>query len=329
MRVSMGILAFLPCFSSIFQEFLLCFVTNLVIVRILYDTIRIYGMIRHLARFTFVMSILAFPANAQTSNDTVLPKLPEPLQNLANEGAQVRFLGKDHGVEGWIAIKNGQEQYFYVLPNDGGFVSGILFDARGKPVTIDQVRRLRAQGDDLLDQLTADSPEQSTNIADATEAKKYEFKTPSEQLFSDIESSNWVPLGKAGTPLFYSFIDPQCPHCHSMLGDMKPLIDSGRVQVRMIPVGFKEETKAQAAYLLATPAPERVWWAHMGGDETALPARKEINQQGVQRNMSVMQSWKLSVTPLIIYRGQDDKVKIIRGKPKDIEAFINDLGARS
>ncbi len=291
-------------------------------------------MIRFFARSSLIfscvaMSVMAFPALAQEGNDMLLPRLPEPIQNLANEGAQVRFLGKDNGVEGWIAIKNGQEQYFYVLPNNGGFISGILFDAKGKAVTIEQVRRLRSQGDNLLDQLTADSPQEAANISTAQDTSKYEFKTPSEQLFNDIETSNWVPIGQAGTPLIYSFIDPQCPHCHSMMQDMKPLIDAGRIQVRMIPVGFKDETRAQAAYLMATPSPEQVWWAHMNGDETALPARKDINQQGVQRNMSVMQSWKLTVTPLIIYRAKDNTVKIVRGKPRDMNALINDIGARS
>lgn len=284
-------------------------------------------MIKHIAMFSLVLGLLAVPAQAQ--DNTLLPKLPEPIQNLVNDGAQIRFLGKDHGVEGWIAIKNGQEQYFYVLPNGGGFVSGILFDTQGKAVTIDQVRRLRAQGDDLLDKLTADTPQQQPKISEAKEAKKYEFKTPSEQLFYDIENSNWIPVGQAGTPVFYSFIDPQCPNCHGMMRDLKPHIEAGRVQVRMIPVGDRDETKAQAAYLMATPGPEQVWWAHLSGDKSALPARQDINQQGVQRNLSVMQSWKLSVTPLVIYRGKDEKVKIIRGKPQDIEALISDLGART
>ena len=264
--------------------------------------------------------------NVQAQNDTVLPKLPTPIQDLADEGAQIRFLGKDFGLEGWIAIKNGQEQYFYVMPGTGAFLTGILFDDKGKAVTIEQVRQLRAQNGGLLDALAADEPIRTTKeeISD-----RYEFKTPSEQLFYDIENSNWVPMGQAGTPVFYSFIDPQCPHCHEMMKEMRPHIEAGSVQIRMIPVGFKDQTKAQAAYLLATPSPEKVWWRHMDGDTTALPARAEISQQGVERNMSIMQSWKLSVTPLIIYRGKDSKVKIIRGKPKNIEALIKDLGSRT
>ncbi|PCI55385.1 MAG: thiol:disulfide interchange protein [Alphaproteobacteria bacterium] len=277
---------------------------------------------------TFIAACTMMGSTASFAQDnTLLPELPTPIKNLVDEGAQVRFLGKDFGVEGWVAIKNGQEQYFYVLPNSGGFISGILFDDKGQAVTIKQVSRLRAQnGGALLDTLAADAPSKITN---ETTAQKYEFKTPSEQLFWDIENSNWIPVGQAGTPVFYSFIDPQCPHCHTMMNAMKSYIDDGRVQVRLIPVGFKEETRAQAAFLLATPAPAQVWWRHLAGDKTVLPAKQEINQQGVQRNLSIMQSWKLNVTPLIIYRGKDQKVKIIRGKVKDIEALIRDLGART
>lgn len=277
---------------------------------------------------TFIAACTMMGSTASIAQDnTLLPELPAPIKNLMNEGAQVRFLGKDFGVEGWVAIKNGQEQYFYVLPNNGGFISGILFNEKGQAVTIEQVSRLRSQsGGALLDTLAADAPR---SVTDVTQAKKYEFKTPSEQLFWDIENSNWIPIGQAGTPVFYSFIDPQCGHCHTMMKAMKPYIDEGRMQVRLIPVGFKEETRAQAAFLLATPAPAQVWWRHLDGDRTVLPAKQEINQQGVQRNLSIMQSWKLNVTPLIVYRGKDKKVKIIRGKVKDIEALISDLGART
>jgi thiol:disulfide interchange protein DsbG len=275
-----------------------------------------------------ILSLAGGGAFAQNSNDTLLPKMPDPISNLASDGAQIRFLGKDSGVEGWIAIKNGQEQYFYVLPN-GSFLSGLLFDPKGKAVTIDQVRRLREQSGELLDTLTANAPIPPTNVQDAAKADKYEFKTPSEQLYYDLENSNWLPVGKAGTPLFYSFVDPQCAHCHNMMNALKPLIDSGKVQVRMIPVGFHDETQAQAAYLLAAPSPVDLYWRYLGGDKDALPASPEISKQGVQRNLSIMQSWKLSVTPLIVYRGIDDKVKIIRGMPKDLDGLIADLGART
>lgn len=258
----------------------------------------------------------------------VVPDLPDSLKTLASSGAQMRYLGKELGLDGWVAIKNGQEQYFYVLPDQQGFLSGVLFDKEGKIVTVDQVARLRKQGTDteVLDTLAADN---AIDRAEAeNKAKKYEFMTPSEQLFFDVENSNWLPLGQAGTPVFYALIDPQCPYCHEMMVALKSKIDDGKVQVRMIPVGRTEQTKVQAAFLMAAPDPAGTWWRHMNGDADALPAKQGINTQGVERNMLLMQSWKFQGTPTIIYRAKDGTVKIITSKPKDLDALITDLGSK-
>lgn len=271
--------------------------------------------------------LFSHTALAQTSSETDLPKLPQPIQNLVNEGAQIRYLGRDYGMDGWIAIKNGQEQYFYVMPDQKAFLMGVMFDDSGKVVTVDQVSRLRKDGDEVLD-LLADDLTPKTN---ATEDKKsqLEFKSPSEQLFSDIESSNWLPLGQSGAPIMYAFIDPQCPHCHHMITDLrKDYIEAGRVQLRIIPIGFREETRAQAAFLMASPDPQTRFFNFLDGDENALPARQEINQQGVQRNLAIMQTWKFNVTPMAVYRAKDGSVKIVRGRPQDIPALVDDLGSR-
>ncbi|MCL4678666.1 MAG: thioredoxin fold domain-containing protein [Alphaproteobacteria bacterium] len=280
-------------------------------------------------RFVLTLAILAtcLSAPAAFAQEELLPTIPDPLKGLVNEGAQIRFLGRDEGVEGWIVIKTGVEQYFYVLPS-GAFVTGILFDKTGKTLTVDQVARLRGQGDDLLDKLAGEMAPAKPSEAQAGKAK-YDFKTPSEQFFYDVENSNWIPFGKAGTPVFYAFVDPQCPHCHEMMKELRPLLDQGRVQLRLIPVGFSPETQSQAAFLMAAPDPVALWWRNMDGDTTALPAKQEINTQGVQRNLSVMQVWKLNGTPTVMYRDKEEKVKIIEGKPKNLETLIGDLGARS
>ena len=271
------------------------------------------------AVFSFVLMVSGF-AHAQEN----LPKMPDPIKNLAEEGAQIRYLGRDYGFDSWITIKNGQEQYFYVLPDQSAFVMGVLFDNKGKLVTVDQVQRLRGSGDDLLDSLAS---EEFTNKPSTPD---FDSLAPSERLFYDIENSNWVPLGQAGAPVIYSFIDPQCPHCHSFINELREgYLDEGKIQVRMVPVGFKDETRSQAAFLMATPNPQERWMKHMDGDESALPAKSEISQQGVQRNLAIMQSWKFNVTPMIVYRGKDGTVKLVRGKPKNIDNMIADIGARS
>lgn len=279
-----------------------------------------FSLFTCLGVFSLVLAFIYSPANSQPADP--LPKLPVPIENLVNEGAQIRYLGKDNGMDAWLTIKNGVEQYFYVLPDQSAFVMGVMFDADGKLVTVRQVQRLRSQGDTLLDTLAEFPTEQATE-----NEKPFEFKTPAEQMFADIEASNWVALGRPGAPVMYSFIDPQCPHCHSFVEELKNggYFDDGKVQLRLIPVGFREETRAQAAFLIATPNPEDRWFKHMAGDETALPAKSEINQQGVQRNLAIMQSWKFNVTPMIIYRGKDGSVKLVRGKPQSTQGVVGDV----
>jgi len=274
----------------------------------------------------FLLVLLAMPS---FTNAQGVPELPAPIQNLVDEGAQIRFLGKDHGFDAWLTIKNGQEQYFYVKPDGQAFLMGVLFDKNGEMVTLDQVERLREGGDStLLDTLTG--TEFDTSNASEAARQSFEFKSPSERLFHDIENSNWVALGNPRAPVIYSFIDPQCPHCHHFIEEIRAeYLDKGRVQVRMIPVGFREETRAQAAFLMATPDPEARFYAHMDGDEEAIPVNAALNQQGVQRNLAIMQSWKLNVTPMIFYRGRDGEVKVIRGKPQDSAAMIADLAPQS
>lgn len=255
------------------------------------------------------------------------PEMPEPIKNLELEGAQIRFLGRDHGFDSWLAVKNGQEQYFYVLPDGSAFVMGVLFDSSGKLITAQQVSRLQERGDDIVSMMGPERFEQGQPRAGGADA---EDLPPSERLFNDIQTSNWVPLGKPGAPVLYSFIEMQCPHCHTFIEQLreKDVFSKGELQLRMIPVGFREESVAQAAFLIATPEPQSRWFRFMDGDSEALPQKDGINDQGVQKNMTIMQSWKFDATPMSVYRDKDGKVKIIRGIPEDLDALINDIGMR-
>lgn len=263
------------------------------------------------------VSFVSFPLLAQAQQE---PPLPQLIQNLANEGAQVRYLGRHNGLDGWVTIKQGQEQYFYMPQGGQSLLMGVLFDMDGKMVTARQVRALQEQSGAALDVFTA----QAQPAPKASPA----FKTPAEQMFDDIGNANWIALGKPEAPVLYAFIDTQCPHCHDFINDLRGggYLENGMVQLRLIPVGLRPQTKTQAAVLLAAPDPQARLFAHLDGDDKALPLPPEsINEQGVERNMAVMQSWKLDATPLVVYRAADGQVKIVQGRPKDIARVISDL----
>lgn len=279
--------------------------------------------------YSLFLALILMPASPKAFSQEAVPDMPEALQILIDRGAQARYLGTRHGMQGWVTIFKGQEQYYYVTPDGQGFLMGLLFDKDGSMATINQVRDLQSQSDDALDILAVEKPKAET-LAEAKQKvnKEFEYKTPAERMFTDVENSNWISFGSEDAPIIYSFMDPQCPHCHSFMKDLRDgYLEKGLVQLRVIPVGFREETLAQAAFLLASPDAQDRWFKHLDGDESALPARTAINTQGVQKNLSLMQAWKFDVTPMTIYRGKDGKVKIVRGRASDLNALLADLGA--
>jgi thiol:disulfide interchange protein DsbG len=273
------------------------------------------------------LALITFTVPALAQRETVLPDVPEALQGLVERGAQIRYLGKEHGLDGWIAIYQGQEQYYYVTSDKKAFVTGLMFGADGRPITIEQVKDLQSQSGPVLDLLAEGSatapttPEITRNLADTAK-----LSTPSERMFADVENSNWVRLGNQNAPVIYSFVDPQCPHCHELMKDLRAShIDTGLLQLRIIPVGFQQGSLAQSSFLLAAPNAAELWYKHLDGDKDALPAKSDVSTQAIQKNMALMQAWKFNVTPLNVYRGKDGTVKIVAGRIKDINAVMNDL----
>ncbi len=269
-------------------------------------------------------ALVALPALAQQK--TGEPPMPKPLKTMADEGAQIRYMGGDLGLNAWLAIHKGQEQYFYATPDGRAMVLGLLFETEtGRMVTMEQIRKIQKESGGVLDMFAAPAPEAKPD-PNAGEAK---IKTPAEKMYDDIEAANSIPFGNKDAPVMYAFMDPQCQHCHAFMDDLrKDFLPNGAVQLRMIPVGFNRDSLAQAAFLLGAPDPEQRFIRHLDGDKLALPISYDINQQGVERNMSVMQGWKFNVTPMIVYRSVSGEVKIIQGRPKDLPALIKDLSAK-
>lgn len=282
-------------------------------------------MIRRLLPVLAALTLLMpFAAMAEDAN----PPLPDTLQNLAAKGAQIRYLGREKNLDGWIAIQNGQEQYFYATPDREAIMMGLLFDKTGKMITIRQVQNLQKGNDPTIESLISEAAPPTEQSMESLQKKLSEAaKVPeSQKFFSEIEKTNWIALGDEKAPVVYAFLDPQCPHCHDFMQDIrKTFIEPGQIQVRMIPVGFRDDTKAQAAFLLAAPNAKELWFKHLDGDDKALPVSPDVNKQAVEANLAVMQNWKLDATPLIVYKSAKGEVKIIRGRPKNPSDILTDL----
>jgi thiol:disulfide interchange protein DsbG len=156
--------------------------------------------------FVFMIALGAF-WRERPSPEPAIAGSAAAIQDLVDRGAQIKYLGKRHGMDGWITIYQGQEQYYYVTPDKEGFVMGVLFDKDGNMATVDQVRKLQAEGGEVLDFLTMDKEPEAKTLSSVKDAAA-EYKTPAEKMFADVENSNWIALGDARAPVIYSFVDP-------------------------------------------------------------------------------------------------------------------------
>jgi thiol:disulfide interchange protein DsbG len=286
--------------------------------------------------FMAALCMAALFSSASVKADAV-PAMPEPLSSLAEEGAQIRFLGHDLGLEGWLVVLKGTQQFFYSTPDKKALLSGVLYKSSGELVTSEQLKRLETTDKDLIDQFAGGTAREVDDVADNTaslvkaaqkpSASDYANLSPSEQLFLTIENSNWVALGDKNAPVVYSFVDPKCPHCHDFVNDLRRgFLKRGMVQLRIIPVGLMdEESLKQAAYLLSAADAEERYYKHLDGDKTALPVTNSFNTDGVELNIDIMRGWGFDVTPFSIYRDASGKVKIVKGAPSRLETIINDL----
>ncbi len=293
------------------------------------------------------VSIITPPAVAQSP---LQQPLPDYVQTLANAGAEIHYLGNDLGLNGWMAVKGGTRQYVYVTPNQEAYIVGLLLDRTGQLITTGQLDRfLKANPSYLSPQQQSIIPQQSANPTE--QVPNYHFKndlaqtfspsknptpapavsspdSPSQKLFSKVQAGDWVEIGQSTAPLIYAFIDPECPHCHKFITNLREsgAYEKGQIRTRLLPVGIMgEESLYEAVKLIESPTPQKTFFDHIDGDEFALPVDKSLNIQKVQKNMSLMQDWGLDVTPFIVYKNKNGEIKIVRGAPKDLDLLLNDL----
>jgi thiol:disulfide interchange protein DsbG len=286
---------------------------------------------------TILICISSFSFSAKAEDGQ--PPIPAPIQNLVADGAQLRYLGMEYGLNGWVILKAGEEQYFYSTQDGQAILMGILFNNKGDTVTLRQINALRKKEGPAIDKLAGytepvkplETPVASSVSPDFTSPEallKSAAKPKSEQLYDGVQKANWIKFGLDTAPPIYTFIDPECPHCHDLVQKIRKsgYLEEGLLQLRLIPVGvLSENSLIEASYLLASPNAQTDFFRHLDGEKNVLAADKSINTQGVQRNIKLMQDWKLDVTPFTVYRARDGKVKVLQGVPEDIKTIITEL----
>lgn len=299
---------------------------------------------RHLI-LAAVLVLTSLPAFAQNT-----PSMPKPLADHKARGAQVYYLGRYDILEGWVMIRAGQPEFYYSTPGSNAIVMGLLFSPDGELITTSQLEKLPLDTG-LADMMTPATPPAAQVAAPAAAAPAPQTpapaatptpaaappaaasvadelvpNTPANKMYLEVQAAGQVVFGEPGKPAFYAFIDPNCQHCQRFMREIEPYVSAGTVAVHILPVGFDDRSKRQAAFLLGAADGGMRMAAYAKGQSDQLPAPEGLATQAVERNVDLMRNWGMDATPMLVYRAAGDKkVRIVRGRPHDLAATVKDL----
>jgi len=243
-----------------------------------------------------VLLTLATAACAQTRDD-----LPAPIQALQERGIEiVAEFDAPGDLTGYAGIANQQPVAMYVTGDGQYVIVGSMLNSSGE-------------------------------LEDWETLEKLVAEPMTKRAWSELEHSEWIAEGDAGAEhVLYAFMDPSCPFCHMFWTQVRPWVESGKVQLRYIMVGvISEQSPNKAAAIMTADDPLAAFTRNEkqfdnGGIEPLenIPAQ---TQNALMANQRLMTQMGIQGTPGIAYLDADGHIQFWRGVPKK-EDMIEVLG---
>jgi hypothetical protein len=278
--------------------------------------------------------------------DAVKTQAPDPAANpvlagIIKLGSKLYYLGNKSGLDGWLIVKDGQVQIAYATPGSQNAMIGAMFGPSGENVSADQVQALLTTNKELNTLLTNSmNPGQAApgTVADPNMAMAQNqaavsaapnpavLLPPGERLMKDLLNAAGVSIGNGAAPLLLMVMDPDCPHCQATWRALRDTVLKNNLQIRLIPLGAQTEHERAAAQLLHVADPLTVWDKYVGGDKSQLAGTPDATLiAAIRANGALVDSWHIDVTPYLVYRAKDGKVKFIKGEPDQVTAITGDI----
>jgi thiol:disulfide interchange protein DsbG len=131
---------------------------------------------------------------------------------------------------------------------------------------------------------------------------------PPDQLAKGMLQAPGFIWGHKG-PLVAAFLDPNCIFCHEFWEEAKPLVDAGKLRVKVVPVGFLKPTSLpKAATILMQRDPESAWARneagfHVHSEEGATRVAVHLDPKvvrQVERNTELLARSGEVATPTVV-----------------------------
>ncbi len=134
-------------------------------------------------------------------------------------------------------------------------------------------------------------------------------KVPASSIAPAALAAPGFTIGHAG-PLLVVFMDPNCIFCHRLWEALQQPVATGKVRVKLIPVGFlKPSSAAKAATILAAKDPAQAWANNEKdfnvhteeGSTQPLPQIPAVDAAAVAANTQLLHKTGETATPALLY----------------------------
>lgn len=165
--------------------------------------------------------------------------------------------------------------------------------------------------------------------ADLRPAESFVSTIPAARFTETVERTPYFRVGAENIPTVYMVADPQCPHCHRAWTQMRPLVESGAIAVKVLLIAGLPGSQPLSRNLISQANPAASWWEGQGSEagkpiapgaaEGSEGARRALGH--LEANMAFLRSVNGTGTPWMAFVGRDGKVYQSEGSA-DTEAFL-------
>lgn len=249
----------------------------------------------------------AVPAIAGEAENAAAP--PTPV--VAAGGT---YVGKVGGLDAWRVP--GQEDLVFRASDGQTIIVGRALTVDGRDLTSFYTEALTPPGA-ATGAPTPEAPVAAAPPADDVTAQLDRFATAAkaERL--------WFSVGSQQAPVVYVVVDPTCPFCAQAMDKLRPDVEGGHLQLRVILAPFREPLSAQLSYaIMKAEVPAVAYWEHeittaRGGPSPLQPIvadPKDPIATALDANAAWLDEARIPATPFFFWRDSDG-VRIFAGVP--------------
>lgn len=144
-------------------------------------------------------------------------------QHLISTGAKItQHFTSSSGLPAIVADSGTEKRLFYITPDGNSLIVGMVFDANGNNTSNADLKRAGVSSSDSI-------------------GTKVPGDVQLQELWTRAEKLHWVQDGNSGK-VIYVFFDGNCRYCHTLWSTLRSWVQSGKAQVRWLPVAILSDT---------------------------------------------------------------------------------------